>query len=113
MPILRWMRQTDEIDPFRLQSFTPRQHMLIDAVDERAVQVEEESGLLAFCELDHGAPRIVSQPSDGPEIDDFRPGFICAWYYLLPKLKPNRRENVRVFASDSSSASSRSVKPWS
>ena len=31
-----------QIDPFRVQRFLPREHVLIDAVDQRAVEIEQE-----------------------------------------------------------------------
>ena len=36
------MRQTDELDALRVERLLPREDVLIDAVDERAVEVEEE-----------------------------------------------------------------------
>ena len=47
MPILRWMRQTDNFDPFRVERFLPRENVLIDAVDQRAVEIEQEHRLYA------------------------------------------------------------------
>lgn len=32
------------LNPDRGQGFLPRQHMLVDTVDERAVEIEEEAG---------------------------------------------------------------------
>ncbi len=45
MPILRWMRQTDSGMPSLSSASLPGEHVLVDAVDERAVEVEEECGL--------------------------------------------------------------------
>jgi hypothetical protein len=36
------MRQNRDVDPLSLKRFAPSQHMLIDAVDQRAVKVEQE-----------------------------------------------------------------------
>jgi hypothetical protein len=38
-----------KIDAFGLERFAPREHVLIDAVDQRAVEIEEKCGLLTFC----------------------------------------------------------------
>jgi hypothetical protein len=36
-----------QLDPFRLQRLVPRQNMLVHAVNERAVEIEEKCRLLA------------------------------------------------------------------
>ena len=44
MPIRRWMRHTDSSMPSLSSASLPGEHVLIDAVDERAVEIEQESG---------------------------------------------------------------------
>jgi hypothetical protein len=38
MPISRWMRQTAKLDAFAIKRDLPREHILIDAVNQRAVE---------------------------------------------------------------------------
>ena len=45
MAILRWMRRNRQLDAFAVERFLPGQDVLIDAVDQRAVEVEEENRL--------------------------------------------------------------------
>jgi len=54
MPILRWMRQTESSMPSlsracfhasAVESLLPRQHVLIDAVDQSSVEIEQEDRL--------------------------------------------------------------------
>jgi hypothetical protein len=42
MPILRWIRQTESSMPSASSASLPRQHVLIDAVDQRSVEIEEK-----------------------------------------------------------------------
>ena len=51
------------LDAFFLQRVVPGQHMVIDAVDQRAVEVEQEGRLLP--RLDHVSPRCGERLSAG------------------------------------------------
>ena len=44
MPMRRWMRHTARVDAGFRQCFAPGQHVLVDAIDEGAIEIEEESG---------------------------------------------------------------------
>src|SRR5690242_2077083 len=44
-----------ELDAFALERFTPCEHVLVDAVDERAVEIEQER---RRCEL-HGLAHVL------------------------------------------------------
>ena len=44
MPIRRWMRQTESSMPIACERLVPGQDVLVDAVDQRAVEIEDEGG---------------------------------------------------------------------
>src|SRR3954451_24135778 len=51
-----------EVNAFMLERFVPREHVLIDAIDERAVEIEEER-LSGHAVMMAGSERDVQQGS--------------------------------------------------
>src|SRR5277367_2956517 len=57
-----------QFDPLRVQRFLPREYVLIDAVDQRAVEIEQEHRLYAH----RGISRCVPAPKRRPILSSVR-----------------------------------------
>lgn len=53
-----------KVDPFRVEGFLPGKHVLVDAVDECAVQIEQEDGFDAHA-LSPGNARPIGRTGHG------------------------------------------------
>src|SRR6266516_1060373 len=67
-----------ELDARFLERLAPREHMLIHAVDERSVEVEEEGGLFAHVTRSDGVARSLATPSRSPTLPNENPISPCA-----------------------------------
>ena len=58
IPIWRWMRQTESSIPSASSACLPGQHVLVDAVDQRAVEIEQKD------RLDAHRPQAAAERAD-------------------------------------------------